>query len=156
MESMIQVAYMANRTWVNVTLLYWLAGVLVFMSCGQSWCPALRVVSSPRYLDNKVHRDTSSRVGAGTSMSRSSTIKDFNLVGRPRDQGLLFSIWLSMSLPIIYIDHVGTEPGLISLQPWFHGSKVPTQRCLQVLSFPEVRELPGSLRNTDIKLIELH
>jgi hypothetical protein len=89
-------------------------------------------------------------------MSRSSTIKGFNLVGRPRDQGLPVGIWLSLSLPIIFIDHVGTESRLISLQRRFHGSKVPAQRCLQVILFPQVGELPGSLRSTDIKLIELH
>jgi hypothetical protein len=89
-------------------------------------------------------------------MSRSSTIKDFNLVGRPRDQGLPVGTWLSLSLPIIFIDHVGTGPRLISLQPRFHKSKVPTQRCLQVLLVPQARELPGSLRKTYIKLTELH
>jgi hypothetical protein len=69
-------------------------------------------------------------------MSRCSTIKDLNLVGQARDQGVQVGNWLSLNLLIIFIDHVGRESRLISLQPSFHGSKVPTQRCLQFLSFP--------------------
>ena len=69
-------------------------------------------------------------------MSRPSTIKGFNLVDGSRDQVVPVGTWSSLSLPIIFIDHVGTEPRLISLQPRFHGIKVPAQRCLQVVLFP--------------------
>ena len=69
-------------------------------------------------------------------MPRFSTNKDFNLINRAREQGLPVGIWLSLSLPIIFIDHVGRESRLIPLPPRFHGSKGPTQRSVQVLPFP--------------------